>query len=72
MKKYIVEKEWLEQEGLKPFPDLYETVYLASDVDAEERKQVVRIVALETALRDALSNLDKYLPLTAAELRSVL
>lgn len=45
MKKCFVEKVWLEDEGRKIFPDLYEAVYLASDVDA-------RIAQLEKALRD--------------------
>lgn len=45
MKKCFVEKVWLEDEGRKIFPDLYEAVYLASDVDT-------RIAELEKALRD--------------------
>lgn len=40
-------------------------VYLASDVDA-------RIAELETALREALDHLGEHMPLTAAELKSVL
>lgn len=70
MKKYIVEKDWLEEEGMPAFPDLYETVYLASEVDAERdsmakltdangatiRKLDARIADLEKALSTISNN----------------
>jgi hypothetical protein len=73
MKKYAVEKRWLES-GMPLNQDLYESVYLASDVStliaeqnrnwddaAKERVQhLTRISELEKALRLIVSRVEMF------------